>query len=221
MRSLRRILAVAMLCAQTFQVAEGRIINAYEGGIQTARISLKHLQAMPVTKEVRCHLEAVLDYIAHYILTERLLDEFKRISPSLFHAIDTIRDKQGRGVDVYIKFVSDAHLFREGLKAATQIDQRKHDRDACFSKYGANSVAVTVLAKRNALLMLAHEFGHISYVVGNFEQYVRLFVRRYRGHYLESWLWGHKPNDPSGQAALAFEKIFQEEYSGNRVAIEE
>ena len=192
--------------------SDGKIINAYERGIGTARRSLKHLQSMSATLEVRRRLAAVRAYVQDYTNTERLLQEFKRISPLLYHWIDTIRDKRGRPVDVHIKVVRSVNLFPPGLLASTCVNTLHTDRDACSSNYGPHTVSVTVLKSMDSLLMLAHELGHVSYVVRHMAGYVEYFERHYgAGH--DPRYWGHKFGDPSGKSAILFEKTFKEDWN--------
>ncbi len=193
-----------------FYHSSGKIINGYEKDIHTARGSLKHLAGLPQDQNVKTRLERVKEYILFYELTERLLQQFQTIVPALHKQIDTIQDFSGRSVDVYVKFVPKTEI-QAGTLATTNIDQMENDPHGYYSNYGPHSVSVKIVTTKHSLLILAHEFGHVRYQVPNLSSYVNFFLRHYQDQHMKANYLGHKPNDPSGQSAVAFEKIFREE----------
>lgn len=198
----------AMAFCIAFTSSFGRIINAYEKDIETARASLRHLNRLPKEKNVLHRLEAVKALILYYEVTETLLHHFQLVSPSLYQQIDTISDYYGRPVDVYVRFVPRSGILA-GTLANTNLDQHEADEHAYVSQYGTYTVAVEILVVRNSLQILAHEFGHISYQVPNLSSYVAFFKRTYTNRQMKADYLGHKPNDPSAQRANAFEQLFK------------
>ena len=191
-------------------VASGKIINGYEKEIHTARTSLKNLTALTQNRNVKDRIECAKEFILYYQLTERLLGQFRIIAPALYNQIDTIKDHAGRLVDVYVKFVPKSEITM-GTKATTNIDHFANDKHAYYSNYGPHTVSVKIVIEKHSLLMLAHEFGHVRYQVPNLAAYVDFFSRHYRDHQMKADYLGHKPNDPSGQSAIVFEKLFEKE----------
>lgn len=187
-----------------------KIVNGYEKDIATARTSLQSLVALPDKRATAKKIEAVREYIIYYELTRILLDQFKIISPGLYHQIDTLTDFKGRPVDVHVKFGT-ASLVGAGMLASTNVNQLIGDEHGYFSEYGQHTVSVKILTQKNSLLILAHEFGHVCYQVPNLAAYVDFFSRQYRDRYMRASYLGHKPNDRSGQCAADFERKFREE----------
>ncbi|MEX2231294.1 MAG: hypothetical protein WD824_03995 [Cyclobacteriaceae bacterium] len=199
-------------------VASGKILNGYENEIHTARSSLKHLTTLTPDRNVMSRIERIKEFILYYELTEKLLQQFQNISPGIYQQIDSVIDFTGRQVDVYVKFVPVSEMH-PGAKAITNLNQMENDPHGYQSSYGPYTVSVKITITKHSLLILAHEFGHISYQVPNLATYVDFFSRQYTDHHMKADYLGHKPNDPSGQEALIFERIFRKantEYSNGK-----
>jgi hypothetical protein len=194
----------------TFFVS-GEIINGYRKDIQTARASLNNLTALPQDRNVKTRVERAQQFISYFELTEKLLGQFKTMVPVLYNQIDTLRDHTGRPVDVYVKFVPKSEI-QTGTLATTNIDQLANDKHGCYSSYGPHTVSIKIVAVKHSLLIVAHEFGHVKYQVPNLAAYIDFFSRHYQGYHMKANYLGHKPNDPSGQSAIIFEKVFRKEY---------
>ena len=188
--------------------APGKIINAYEKDIYSARISLGHLSAMPGHKKVRKEIERLRQFILYHDITEQMISHFRLIAPDIHYEIDNIKDFKGRSVDVYLRFVPAAGSRAE--LATTNVGQVKTDEHAYYSNYGPHTVAVTIAVVKDSLLILAHEFGHIAYQVPNLARYVDFFSMHY---YEQMEHLGHHPHDPSGLSAIRFEKRFKQQLS--------
>jgi hypothetical protein len=192
--------------------------NGYGKDILIAKESLKGLTTMLIEdktlsgiqrKKIESKIEILVEHISFYDLTENLLSQFKIIAPSLYGEIDTISDRRGRPVHVYVKFVPvDATKIKAwGL---TYIDQAENDKDAYRSEYGALTVSVKIWIVPKALIVLSHELGHVKYQIPNLATYVDFHKKCYTGE--PSNFIGHHPGDPSGTSANAFEKLFRKEY---------
>ena len=210
------ILAFILTCHMVF----GEIKNGYEKNILSSKESLKILHANlredgSITPAQRRKMQSTIailvEHVSYYELTESLLTQFKTIAPELYAEIDTITDRFGRPVNVYIRFVpiEGTDVKAEGT---TYMDQSVHDPDTYKSEFGEFTVSVKVWIVPRALLVLAHELGHVKYQVPNLSSY---FVF-HKNHYSDtptSNSIGHDTEDPSGKSAIAFGKSFQKIYA--------
>ena len=187
-----------------------KIINGYEKDIESARASAQHLRKLPRQRSVLARLEKIEEFILYHALTNTLLDRFQKISPSMFSRIDSIVDHKGRRVDVYVRFIP-RNKSVDGTIASTSIGQMDDDEHANVSEYGPHTVSIHVSVVKHSLVILAHEFGHVSYQVPNLASYLKFFRRGYQDRYIRDQYHGHKPSDPSGQKAIAFERQFRRE----------
>lgn len=197
----------------------GKIKNGYEKNISVFKESLSYLQkALLKDKDIsslkRRKMEAsvltLIDHVTHYELTENLLNQFRVIAPQLYSQVDTISDRLGRPVDVYVKFVQ---VGTTDVKAwgTTYVNQMENYLDAYLSEYGPFTVSVKIWIVPNALLVLSHELGHVKYQVPNLAYYMKFHREHYKRN-LQSTYIGHNPNDPSGKSANQFAHIFKKEY---------
>ena len=206
---MKACVLLAMLLPHCLIHSSAKIINGYSVEITSARASLRQLAGLPHDKNVIARLERVKAFILYYELTEQLLQHFKEIAPDLYFRIDTIKDFRERSVDVYLRFVP-ATEMEPGAKATTNLNQAIDDKHAYISTYGHLTVSVKILTAANSLLMLAHELGHVHYQVPNLAEYIAFFNRNYTNYHMRADYLGHKPNDPSGRNAIAFENAFRE-----------
>jgi hypothetical protein len=210
------VLIFGLTCHAVF----GEIKNGYEKNISGSKQSLTLLRAKLVDGEnitpahrrkIQSTIKMLVNHIAYYDLTEGLLTQFKTIAPELYAQIDTITDRLGRPVDVYIKFVP---VDATSVKALglTYMDQVSDDKDAYQSEYGQFTVSVKVWIDRRALLVLAHELGHVKYQVPNLASYFDFYKANYDNALTKTSL-GHSIDDPSGKWATQFGKTFQKKYA--------
>ena len=209
------ILMFILTCHALF----GEIKNGYEKNISGTKESLAILRARLLDDEsmtpwarrkIQSTIATLIDHVAYYDLTEGLLIQFKTIAPELYAQIDTIADRLGRPVDVYIKFVP---VDATSVKAwgLTYMGQSSDDKDAYQSEYGKFTVSVKVWIVRRALLVLAHELGHVKYQVPNLASYFEFHKTHYTNMPARTSM-GHDIDDPSGKWATQFGKTFQKKY---------
>ena len=154
----------------------------------------------------------MINNISYYELTENLLNQFKIIAPCLYNEIDTIKDIKGRTVNVFVKFIpTDATEVKAW--GTTYMNQVENDRHAYLSEYGELAVSVKIWIVRNALLVLAHELGHVKYQVPHLANYFEYYKKNYFSIMNYSNDIGHNPTDPSGKSAYQYEKLFRKEYA--------
>lgn len=128
------------------------IRNGYTSEIQIMRESLKRLNSLlieggslPLLKKqaIKQKVDELIEAITYLTLTEELLDQFRAISPGLYHEIDNITNCRGRPVDVYVKFVSETQL-QPGASATTNLARAESDLNVYQSEYGPNTVSIKI-----------------------------------------------------------------------------
>ena len=216
---VRTVCINALFLILTCHGVFGEIKNGY-GNIHATKESLRILRAMLIEdpnmvaakrRKIGGTAANLEEYISYFNLTEDLLSQFKEIAPKLYAQVDTITDRLGRQVDVHIKFVRAASTEIQAM-GSTYVNQIYNDMDACQSEHGAFTVSVKVWIVPKALEVLAHELGHIKFMVPNFARYLEF----YKSHYnvlSEFNSAGHHSADPSGLSATQFAKSFQKSYS--------
>lgn len=202
-------------------LAFGEIKNGYEHEIEPMKASLKKLVeiinekndlTISQRKKIRTKISFIENDISYYELTKCLISQFRIVAPDLYAEIDSIKDKKGRTIDVYIKFIPQDETKVKAW-GTTYIEQQKTDQDGYLSEYGANSVSVKIWIVSNALLVLAHELGHVKYQVPNLASYLEYYKSHYPNAKILDYI-GHAQDDPSGMSAITFEKKFKKEYAG-------
>jgi hypothetical protein len=217
---IRKYCLYILLFVLTSHAVFGDIKNGYEKNIEASKESLKILRAKlledgSITVAQRRRLQSTIailvNHVSYYQLTEGLLIQFKTIAPELYAEIDTITDRLGRPVNVYIRFVpiDGTDVKAEGT---TYMDQSLSDQDTYVSEFGEFTVSVKVWIVPRALLVLAHELGHVKYQVPNLASYFAYHKTRYHDTSTPNSI-GHDTGDPSGKSAMAFGKSFLKIYN--------
>ena len=222
MQCIRNFLRICFLLFIIFFMSSNtslcEIRNGYEKDILILKESLKNLTEILIEdkdltgfqrRKMESSVETLVNHISFYDLTENLLNQFKIISPRLYAEIDTISDRKGRPVHVYVKFVP-VDATKVKAWGTTYLNQVKNDKDAYLSEYGELTVSIKIWLVPKALLVLSHELGHVKYQIPNLASYIDFHKKYYKGE-LSNFM-GHHPHDPSGKTAVHTEKIFQKEY---------
>ena len=195
------------------------IRNGYEKDILILKESLKNLTEILIQdkdltgiqrRKIESSVETLVNHISFYDLTENLLNQFKIIAPRLYAEVDTISDRKGRPVHVYVKFVP-VDATKVKAWGTTYLNQVENDKDAYLSEYGELTVSIKIWIVPKALLVLSHELGHVKYQIPNLASYIDFHKKCYKGE-LSNFI-GHSPHDPSGKTAVQTEKLFYKEYS--------
>ena len=192
----------------------GKIVNGYEPDINVARDGLKKLNELmnkpmsPVEKQrLTEHRARLKDFVLYHELTQRLLFQFKLMFPGMYNAVDSIKDAESRSVDVYVKFLPIEKMV--GNVAGTANVPLDDEGNIYSSNYGPHTVSISIVAENHALSLLAHEFGHVKYLVPNIATYRKFYIKHYNIVSADLEGIGHHHMDPSGQTALEFEKQFR------------
>jgi hypothetical protein len=199
----------------------GEIKNGYKDELCSMQESLKNLRRIIIEKKdllpsarrtIESKIELLISNISYCELTENLLNQFKIIAPDLYCEIDAISDSKGRSVDVFVKFIpTDATEVKAW--GTTYMRQVEGDQDGYLSEYGEHTVSVKIWIVNNALLVLAHELGHVKHQVPHLANYFEYYKKNYFSIMKDSNDIGHNSNDLSGKSASQYEKIFRREYS--------
>ena len=215
---MNTIYLIIVLCVLSFSHLFARIRNGYEAQLQSTKISLRKLNlqlledkdAWPVPRlQIKSKIENLINYISCYELTQELIRQLKTVSPDIYHEINNIKDKKGRPTDVFVKLV-EREKSRIQLKAASFFQQAPTDEDANVSEYGEYSVSVEIWLVDKALFLLAHELGHVKYIIPNLATYSRVLQYYYPQAKVNVSYIGHNRYDQSGKYANIFEKRFLE-----------
>jgi hypothetical protein len=213
---MKNILLVIVLIFLIFPKIFGEIRNGYAKDVAALRSSLKSLKDIlsgdrnltgSERLRIRENIRMISEHLTYHGVTETLLMRFRTISPELFNEVNNLRDAFGRSVHVYVRFLSpeDSGLGSLGM---VSVARAVSDSVGCKSEYGDGSASVRIKVTNKALLVLAHEFGHLSYIIPNMRDYAEYYKKRYRVKHSFGEL-GHLNADPSGVNAYRFEKLYR------------
>jgi hypothetical protein len=212
------------------QNAIGEIKNGYEKDLQNAINELRFMESLIMggkeevdedTKKINISpeqeiiinkkIKSLKEIIVYYMLTEQILKSFKSISPDLYAEINEIVDHDNIPVHVYVKIVSADNPLNAN-KGITILSKHPTNEHSCISPYGAQTVSINVCAMSIALKILAHEFGHVKFVVPNFSEYLEYCKKRYGQDDSKSLVFGHQASDMGSKTVFEYEKRFKEAY---------
>jgi hypothetical protein len=161
-------------------------------------------------RQVKSKIADLIDFISLYEITEDAIRQLKIVSPMIFHLSDSLKDKQGRPTDIYIKLVREERS-RIPLAGANLLWQHAYDKDLSVSEFGPQTASIEVWIGCKALLLLSHELGHVNYIVPNLAIYVAFYNHAY-WHVEDISYVGHKHQDSSGKSADNFMKQFYSDW---------
>jgi hypothetical protein len=146
--------------------------------------------------------------IAYHQLTDRLLEQFKLISPGIYQNINTIKDFNNHSVDVFVKFMdmSEMPASSQGATNVSAFDEHTYQ-----SEYGIRTVSVKVAINAISLRTLAHEFGHVSYQVPHLSEYIKKYYSIYKQRRSVNGVTGHADNDVGGMRADEYVDLYQDQ----------
>jgi hypothetical protein len=143
-----------------------------------------------------------------YDNTNMTIGLLQAIDSQLFNEINSISNADGTETDVYVKAIMQNPT--NPIEGTTNVDQDPDNENQYISRYGVNTVSVTVQAGN--FLKLAHEFGHVKYQVPNLASYIVYYKEKYGVDYkgIEK---GHLPGDESGEMVNTVMTRFYSEYN--------
>lgn len=217
-----QLFAALLLPLLIYQYASAEIKNGYGYGITIVNmkdslsyfadvLSMKKDLPASQRRNIKCSMSRLMQAIAYYETTEKLLLQFNSISPDLYYEISALTNARGVPVDVYVKLVPQDGTRLQSW-GTTYLARTPHDRDATSSEYGENTVSVKVWLVSDALRVLAHELGHVKYMVPNLSEYMVYYSEHYVGRINQFSVVGHDVTDLSGRSASAYVELFQQDY---------
>ena len=227
---MKVLCVIIVLYFIAIQNVTGDIRNGYEKDFQNAINELRFMETLIMENEkavsedaetvdlspeqeiiISKKIKSLKEIIVYYMLTEQILDSFKSISPDLYAEINGIVDHDHIPVDVYVQIVSAAGPLNAN-KGITILSKHPTKKQGCISPFGAHTVSIKVCAMNIALKILAHEFGHVKFVVPNFAEYLEYCMKRYGQDDSKYLVFGHQASDMGSKTVFEYEKRFKEAY---------
>jgi RHS repeat-associated protein len=146
--------------------------------------------------------------------TNEVLTDLRLTDRMLFDQMNNLKDANGNVVDVYVKTdnnigYNDGNYGKSEVRSSADDDNKPSSQYDGFSN-GRGTVTVTVNSRRygqeDAVVLTAHEFGHLLYNVPNLVAYQKFYKDYYGPN--EPFGHGHGPRDPSGKSVDAVLKRF-------------
>ena len=130
--------------------------------------------------------------------TEQLLTVVEKIDPELFARVSGVTNSEGTLTQVVVQYVSrvddEYSLYANGhykADAYTSVRPSKGSNNVCESRFGTNTITITIGYGCDARKALGHEFAHVLYIVPNLSTYMEYWERS------EDFCSGHHIDDPS------------------------
>jgi hypothetical protein len=163
---------------------------------------------------VKAKIRELKKMLGYYQLTNSVINEFKTICPEIFDEVNNIKNYKNQEVDVYISVVPADHEIRY-LSGATYISKDPDNEHICVSEYGKNTVSVKICAIRPALKVLAHELGHVKFIIPNLKRYIDYCETRYHQKCSNKITFNHQAADMGCKCVFEYEKIFKIAYKAH------
>jgi hypothetical protein len=211
--------AALLLWLLAIEDLHARILNGYGTQLINNKQCLENLRLMLLgndslsaeqRRRVKSKIADLIDFISLYEVTEEAIRQLKMVSPMIFHVSDSLKDKQGRLTDIYIKLVH-KERSRIPLEGANFLWQHAYDKDLSVSEFGTQTASIEVWIGCNALLLLSHELGHVTYIVPNLASYVAFYNQAY-SQVKDISNVGHRHQDPSGKLADLIMRQFYKDW---------
>ena len=179
--------------------------------------SIKANKKLSVSQKakLKSQIRRVEQLITWKEITKDLILQFKIIAPDLYEEMNSLNDNEGTAIDVYIKFLPHWKM-RYSPSAATRFSYEEKSQRIYTNEYGINSVSIHIsFDEIKALSLLAHELGHLRYIVQNISTYYDFYTENYQQN-KETNMIGHLSDDSSSVYAKEFERGFRHCYKQYR-----
>lgn len=150
----------------------------------------------------------------NFTKTQELLSSLEFIDPELYANVSKVTNAEGSLTHVYVKYVSRVSEEYTSLAidhfkadAYTSVRQSKNSDDVCSSRYGTNTIAITIGYGCDEKRALGHEFAHVLYIVPNLSAYLDYWNRS------NDFCSGHSSSDPSYAFLESVEHNFEIRYN--------
>ncbi len=218
----RYVFMMALLCSNlTLQAA---VLNGFQPEKIKLEREIRDLEELilktPDSKNIRT-LEKQLKklekqyamVLQKYTETAQLINTVAKVDPELFLQVSNITNAEGTLTSVIVRYVSrvskEFTYFTSNFYIAdayTSVGQSGSDENVCTSRYGTNTITITVGYGVNEVKALGHEFAHVMYMVPNLKQYMD-----FQNHSQE-FINGHSDSDPGYYVIHQIENRFLENY---------
>jgi hypothetical protein len=218
---------VIILCAQSSAISN--IVNGYLRDKQLLENEIR--KSLVNYNDATCRKDSILiekklkkirkEYAGickKYSETEQLIQDIQAIDPELFEAVSNVTNADGTITHVYVRYTQRTskeicYLFEGQFKAFgyTSVMQDKKNENVCTSYFGANTINVVVCKGCDDEFVLAHEFGHVLYIVPNLVDYVRFTEEQDKFSNAISHT-GHNAFDPSNEIVKSVVDSFSVKY---------
>lgn len=150
--------------------------------------------------------------------TDEVISDLKGADISLFNELNNLTDANGDKVDVYLKTINS---FGEetgvyGDNSIASLSSNPNKPTSAYDQYsnGRGTVLVRVNSRRygseDAVVLTAHELGHVKYNVPHLASYIKFFKENYDPNVPGEK--GHRSDDPSGKSVDRVLKEFMPLY---------
>ena len=202
------LLTVALfLCP--FLTANADILNGFAQKKMLLENKIKHyqnlIQEASDIKQIKQLTKELKKMKKHHALVSRkfsetadLLTEVQEIDPELYQKVSGITNAEGTLTQVVVQYVSrvddEYTMYVNGhykADAYTSVRSCRENENICESRFGTNTITITVGYGCDEKKALGHEFAHVLYIVPNLSSYMDYWKRS------EDFCSGHHIDDPS------------------------
>jgi hypothetical protein len=188
--------------------------------IELLNEAIKHKDSIQIEKKLKKLRREYASICLKYFETEKLISEISIIDPELFDLVSKMTNAEGTLTNVYVRYVDPnskeiKYLSENYFKAFgyTSVAQDKINENVCSSFYSTNTICITICKGCDEKLALAHEFGHVLYIVPNLKEYIDF--SKDRNYFINAKSHnGHSSFDPSYPMLNSVEKSFKKKYKG-------
>jgi hypothetical protein len=223
------IALIVLLCCHLS--ASSNIINGYlreklifekeiKKSAELLKEVIKHKDSIQIEKKLKKLRREYASICLKYLETEKLISEISIIDPVLYDTVSKVTNAEGTLTHVYVRYTNPnskeiKYLTEQQFKASgyTCVLQDKNNEHVCSSFFGTNTISIVICKGCDEKLVLAHEFGHVLYIVPNLKEYID-FSENPNGFISAKSHTGHSSFDPSNPMVNSVEKRFKNKYRG-------
>lgn len=160
---------------------------------------------------IKAKIKDLKKTIKYYLITEYLISEFNEICPEIIEEVSNIKNFENCTTDIYLKVVPSENEIRS-VSGTTYISRDLKKPHICTSEYGLNTVSVKICDHKKGLKVLAHELGHVKFIVPRLDQYIEYCRIRYHQKNIEVVVIDHQASDMGSKCVFEYEKRFRTAY---------
>jgi hypothetical protein len=226
------VIALIIVLSAQFS-AKSNIINGYLRDVQLLELEIRKAttllnkatrkkDSVHIAKDLRKLKKEYEKINIKFTETEELIRDIQIIDPQLYEKVSNLTNAEGTLTHVYVRYTNRTsgeirYLFEGQFKAFgyTSVIQDKKNENVCTSYFGANTINVIVCKGSDEKFVLAHEFGHVLFIVPNLKEYI-LFSQDRNNSLDPVTHTGHNAYDPSNETVKSVEDSFSGKYKDYR-----